>query len=233
MLHEDRSARSAYRVAHSNSPGPGIAGRASERPGKARIASTFVEFSESVLHCDKTRRGGPRIVSCGPSFDEVVRMGRKVASWKLALARKAAQRDETTHRKARDDSDETQQTGCRGVSKDTRRTACSDVQRPTQLPPGAVAEEEDTRGALRRRQGRVDDTRRGRGVVWALSRAGQFRPPVPLAHTPPAYSLRRTAQSAGGKDAAGTSIPCQPARLLSLNDPFHYPFVDEGPKWKD
>ncbi|EJK64691.1 hypothetical protein THAOC_14551 [Thalassiosira oceanica] len=45
---QDRSARSAYQVAHSKSLGQGITERASERPGKARKASIRRKFDSSL-----------------------------------------------------------------------------------------------------------------------------------------------------------------------------------------
>jgi len=74
MLHEDRSARSAYRVAHSKAPGPGITERASDRPGKAPEAGNRRNLTAASVRerpLPAKRDPDPRIVSCGPEHDEV------------------------------------------------------------------------------------------------------------------------------------------------------------------
>ncbi|EJK61236.1 hypothetical protein THAOC_18318, partial [Thalassiosira oceanica] len=81
-------ARSTWKVAHSRALGPGIAERASEGPGKARKASIHRKFGfglrQRAPFVGNATRGGPR--SCrADELDEVVRIGRKVASRK-ALA---------------------------------------------------------------------------------------------------------------------------------------------------
>ncbi|EJK58897.1 hypothetical protein THAOC_20944 [Thalassiosira oceanica] len=135
--HEDRRARSAYQVAHSKAPGPGITERASEGPGKARKACFRRKFDSSALRRRNATRAADLNRSCRAGRtaepDEVLRMGRKVASWKaLAELYKSLSSDEF-----RDVEVESW-----GVSKDTRRAAMSQDRRSS---PGGLAEEEDTR----------------------------------------------------------------------------------------
>ncbi|EJK56520.1 hypothetical protein THAOC_23576 [Thalassiosira oceanica] len=67
-------ARSAWKVAHSRAPGPGITERASEGPGKA-VKRAFVENSTlaSVRNCPLSAKSRPSadltIVSCGKSSE--------------------------------------------------------------------------------------------------------------------------------------------------------------------
>ncbi|EJK59552.1 hypothetical protein THAOC_20205, partial [Thalassiosira oceanica] len=120
-------------------------------PGRP-VKRVFVENSAvaSVRECPLSAKRGPRRTSSCRTRP-VVRIGRKVASRKalvelykshpidefgstelaLALARKAAQRD---------DSRDTQ-TGCRVVSK-RHPARCSDDSRPTQLARGRRGREE-------------------------------------------------------------------------------------------
>ncbi|EJK53654.1 hypothetical protein THAOC_26862, partial [Thalassiosira oceanica] len=163
----DRSARSAWKVAHSKAPGPGITERASEGPGKARKARIRRKFDSSlrqrVPFIGKRDLDGvvrtPRIVSWGQT-DEVVGFGRKVASRKalvelykslsiddfrspeLALQRHNA----TTPRKARDDSEYETKTNRLPRRLEGHPAHCGDVPKTDAAPAGGGrAKKKDTR----------------------------------------------------------------------------------------
>ncbi|EJK55460.1 hypothetical protein THAOC_24810 [Thalassiosira oceanica] len=172
MIDEDRSARSAWKVAHSKALGPRIIERPPNGPGRP-LRRAFVENSTaaSVRECPfsaKRARGGPdSIVSW------VFRIVRKVASRKAlvelykslsidefrstARAVRALQemrRHEVTttetvpsrrRRRSARWRREPRPTQLRpGGSRAKRGHAayCNHVQRPTQLVPGALAQEE-------------------------------------------------------------------------------------------
>ncbi|EJK75155.1 hypothetical protein THAOC_03133 [Thalassiosira oceanica] len=224
---KDRSARSAYRVAHSKAPGPGMTERASEGPGKAlegcfrrkfatclRQRAPFVGQTRPAADLESCRAAEP---------DGVLGMGRKVASWKaLAELYKPLPIDEF-----RD-----VEVGSWGVSKDTRgvlrRRPKTDAARPggsrkKETRGMMAAASRRTLGVLRRTAAYLEkDTRRncgggrgarttpggGRGVVRGPRRSS-FVPaesvsPVPLSLLPsiPADGAARPP----GSLSAGTLI---------------------------
>ncbi|EJK48434.1 hypothetical protein THAOC_32766, partial [Thalassiosira oceanica] len=79
---EDRSARSAYQVAHSKAPGPGITERALRAAREAQGASIYRKF-DSSLRQRVPFISAERLESCraGRTRREVVGIGRKAASW--------------------------------------------------------------------------------------------------------------------------------------------------------
>ncbi|EJK54803.1 hypothetical protein THAOC_25538, partial [Thalassiosira oceanica] len=102
---EDRSARSAWKVAHSKAPGPGITERASEGPGKARKACFRRKFASSLRQrVPFTLPGKLSPSSTGDS---------RSTNSEVSAARADRAREEK-----RRDSDEI--TGCGGVSKERR-----------------------------------------------------------------------------------------------------------------
>ncbi|EJK65245.1 hypothetical protein THAOC_13919 [Thalassiosira oceanica] len=185
---DNRSDRSAWKVAHSEAPGPGITERALEGTGKARKGCIRRKFATCLRqrvpfigNTRPARRGGPRPcrASCGPNRREVlIGMGRKVASRKalaelykrLPIEVSAARADRAREEKrSRNQEKKNSRHACVTcdsivISKDTRRTAAAS-RRPTQLPPGAVAKKK-TRGVLRRRPAmrrRLEDRRSSTG----------------------------------------------------------------------
>ncbi|EJK76960.1 hypothetical protein THAOC_01246 [Thalassiosira oceanica] len=165
---EDRSARSAWKVALSGSiespcPGDHGTGLRAAREGPRVFSSKIRPWppSERALCRLKTRpaRRTPRIVSCGrPELDGVVGIVRKVASWnRLVELYKSLWIDEFRSTElapfalARRCGTKTVPPKKRlaATSKDTldprRTTHLSDVQRPTQLARGARGRRKDTR----------------------------------------------------------------------------------------
>ncbi|EJK72877.1 hypothetical protein THAOC_05548 [Thalassiosira oceanica] len=171
-------ARSAYRVAHSRRPRPGITDGPREGPGKA-VKRAFVENSTlaSVRNCPLSAKSRPSVFG----------MGRKVASRnRLVELYKPLSidvfRPTQFARGAHEEKDRRHSCGG-GGSKTPGTMTC--IQRPPQLVPGALAKKKTpgtmtaasrktlgvlrrvlkrTRGVLRRRQGRADTTPAGGGA---------------------------------------------------------------------
>ncbi|EJK44195.1 hypothetical protein THAOC_37288, partial [Thalassiosira oceanica] len=206
---EDRSARSAWKVAHSKVPGPGITERASERPGKARKACFRRKFASSLRQrvpfigktpaADHESCRGPNSTGSRnwtkSSFLESSRRALQAALNRRIQGRRGWELGRLGRHSARwrrvPKTDAARPGGSR-KKKDTRRTAAAS--RKTLGVLRRIVRR--TRGELRRRQERAYDGRHPAGEgrrpsLRASSRPSRSYPSRP----PPASGGRRRSPS--------------------------------------